>query len=201
VALRNVLFDDRPGLTVLQIRSRARRVAARMKKEGWPLRLIMVDYIQLLDAGEEGGRKEERRERELAVISKGLKELAKELQLPIMVLAQLNDDAHQRGRLPRKEDLRECKAIAMDADKVVLIWNPAAHTRSHRRPEPGQPFPPEPCSLLVDKNRGGLLGEALAWFFPTWTSFGDMTEAEREDVLRERRETAEAGQRGRRGGR
>jgi replicative DNA helicase len=198
VALDNVWFDDRAGLSTFHIRSMARRTAARSKKKGWPLRLILIDYIQLLDGG--GSAKHERRDLEIAAISKGLKHLAKELWLPIVVLAQLNDDSVKERRPPRKEDLRECKAVAQDADKVILIHNTRAAVRSHVQLDDGGVFPAEDVDIIVDKNRGGRMGKALTWFYPTYTAFTDMTLEDQRRIWEERRDAREErrAQRGRR---
>ncbi len=197
VAIDTVYFDDRPSLSPLKIRAKARRVKAQAERDGFRLRLIMVDYIQLLDGTFDGTQKHERREREIAACSVALKGLAKELGIPIIVLAQLNDEANKEKRLPRKEDLRECKAVVQDADKVLLIWNPSAATRSHQRREKGAAFSAEVADLIVDKNRGGQNGRALAWFLPTYTTFTDMS---REDVERVEEERGRAAESGRRGG-
>jgi replicative DNA helicase len=191
VACENVYFDDRPGLTVLKIRARARRVAAQARRKGQRLRAILVDYIQLLDGTSDATTRPERRERELAAISVGLKNLAKEIGVAVFVLAQLNDDAHQKNRLPRKEDLRECKAIPHDADKVILIWNEAAFARSHEHREPGAIFDPEAADFLIDKNRGGETGRVLVWFVPHLVKFRSMTREERDRILDERRTARE----------
>jgi replicative DNA helicase len=196
-----IWIDDRAGLSPLQIRATARRVAYQAAHKGTPLRMIMVDYLQLLDGTSGGKRAHERREREIAYASAKLKELAKELGIPVVLLSQLNDDANREKRPPRPEDLRESKAAAQDADKVILIHNPAAAKRvsAHRRGEQVlAPVAPELVQIIVGKNRGGLTGTAHAIFFPTFTAFEDATD---EDYARrdaEAREEAErTGGRGR----
>jgi len=187
----SVYFDDRPALSPLQIRAKSRRVAAQARKHGQRLRVILVDYIQLMGA-DDTGQSHERRDQELAAASRGLKGLSKELGVPVIVLAQLNDDAHQKGRLPRKEDLRECKAIVHDADKVILIWNESAFERSHTFREPGAVFDPEAADLLVDKCRGGgECGRVLAWFTPHIVRFDNMSREDRDRIIEERRTAAE----------
>jgi replicative DNA helicase len=150
-------------------------------RRGTPLRMIVVDYLQLLDGTAGGKRSPERREREIAYASLKLKGLAKELGLPVVLLAQLNEDARRDKRPPRKEDLRECKAVAHDADKVILIHNQAANERAAARRRGEDVFKlidGEPVDLIVDKNRGGPTGTVGAVFFPSYTLFADATEAD-----------------------
>lgn len=178
-----VWIDDRAGLSPVQIRTKARRIAHQAAHKGTPLRLIIVDYLQLLDGTSGGKRAHERREREIAYASTKLKELAKELGIPIVLLSQLNDDANRENRPPRPEDVRESKAAAQDADKVILIHNPAAvlRARAHRRGEKILiPVAPELVQLIVGKNRGALTGTAHALFFPTFTTFEDATNDDHE---------------------
>ena len=173
VALRNVYFDDRPGLSPRKIRSKARAVDRQSRREGFALRLIVVDYLQLID-GSDGSP--ERREREIAAVSLALKTLAKELEVPVVVLAQLNEDARREKRPPRKEDLRECKSAGHDADKVVLIHNPHADERRAARRSGEQvaaTLAHEVVDLIVDKNRGGPEGKVSVRFYPSFTAFGD----------------------------
>ncbi len=175
VALENVYFDDRSGLTPIQIRAKARRVQAQARRAGYELRVIVVDYLQLID-GTAGNRSSERREREVASVSAALKGLAKDLLVPVVVLAQLNDDARKEKRAPKKEDMRECKAVVCDADKVVLIYNEHAARRSEARRTGDavhEVSEAEAVELIVDKNRGGKLGRVPAMFHPSFTLFTD----------------------------
>jgi replicative DNA helicase len=184
VALPNIYLDDRGGLTPVQMRSQARRVQTQARRDGFSLRLILVDYVQLIDGAAEGRRPQERREREIAAVSIALKNMAKELGVPIVVLAQLNDDPRREKRLPRKEDLRECKAIGNDADKVILIHNPSAVARRQaRRTREGldDVLEGELVDLIVDKNRGAREGKVSVLFFPSYTLFAN---ASPEDVAR-----------------
>ena len=173
VALRNVYFDDRAGLSPRKIRSKARAVDRQSRKDGFKLRLIVVDYLQLLDGSESSA---EKREREISAISKSLRELGQELCVPVLVLAQLNEDARRDKRAPRKEDLRECKATGHDADKVILIHNTHADERRQTRRVGAQVadmLDHEIVDLIVDKNRGGAEGKVAVRFYPSLTSFSD----------------------------
>jgi replicative DNA helicase len=184
MALDNVWFDDRSGLTPLQIRAKARRVAAEADRAGTPLRILLVDYLQLLDGSRGGSRKQsERRDQEIAYCSQKLKELAKELGLVVVLLAQLNDDSRKEKRPPRKEDLRECKAVAQDADKVILLHNPAAAERAlarRRGQDVEKPMEAEFVDIILDKNRGSKTGKVGALFFPTYVLFADPSEEDYE---------------------
>ncbi len=170
-----VLVDDRPNITPLQIRSAARRVQSRRE---FGLGLIVVDYIQLLD-GKANLPKGASRENEVAEIARSLKVLAKETGVPVLALAQLNSDSERApngGRKPRMNDLRESKAIAQNADKIILIHNPHAVERAETyRNENGDeaPFPAECVDLIVAKNRGGRTGTAQADFWPSCTLFAE----------------------------
>ncbi len=184
VALPNVYLDDRSGLAPTQIRATARRVQARARRDGFELRVLVVDYVQLVDATGDARRPTERRERELASASVALKNLAKDLGLPVVVLAQINDDPRRERRLPTKEDLRECKAIGNDADKVVLLHNPSAVARRQTRrtrDEVDGDLAGELVDLIIDKNRGGREGRVSVLFFPSLTLFAD---ASPEDIAR-----------------
>lgn len=202
VGMRNVFFDDRAGITPLQIRSRARRVVTEARRSGFELRCLVIDYLQLID-GSRGGRvQHERREREIAAVSVALKQLATELSIPVIILAQLNDDARRDKRRPRKEDLRESKQIAMDADKVLLIHNPSAALRSATVRSARDSMTNrdvEYVELLVDKNRGGDQGKAIVRFWPSFTLFESADPEEIERVLeldREERAPVRSGGRG-----
>jgi replicative DNA helicase len=179
VGLRNVRIDDRRGITPLQIRSRARRVQAEAQRKGRHLALVVIDYLQLIKLA---GNRPDNREQEVAEISRSLKALAGELNVPIIALAQLNADSTNRpDKRPRSSDLRESKAVWADADKVILIHAPAALERSRNAEKQGnedEPFPPETVDLIVDKNRGGRVGTRTVLFWPSYVCFTSYTEQE-----------------------
>jgi replicative DNA helicase len=174
VALDNLWIDDRAGVTPLQVRAKARRIQAEAKRCGTPLRLLVVDYAQLIKGGT--GRKSESREQEVADVSRNMKSLAKELDVPVIVLAQLNEDSRKEKRRPRASDMRDSKALHHDADKVILIHNEHANERAdayrHAEEQP-KALEAEEVDLIVDKNRGGRTGTARAMFWPSFTLFGD----------------------------
>lgn len=171
-------IDDRQGVSPADIRASARRLQAEAQKRGdAKLAMLVVDYVQLVN-GRVGLAKNASREQEVSAVGLALKNLAKELGVPVVALAQLNDDINKRPeseRKPRMGDLRESKALAQHADKVILIHNPAAVKRSqelrdgHARNDDVPP--PEVVELVVGKNRGGRTGSVRALFFPAFTSF------------------------------
>src|SRR3954469_697323 len=110
-----LFIDDTPGLSILQLRAKARRM---YQQHG--IKLFVVDYLQLLNAS---SQKIENRQQEIAQISNGIKALAKELDVPVIVLAQLNRELEKdKNRKPRLSDLRESGAIEQDADLVGLLY-------------------------------------------------------------------------------
>jgi replicative DNA helicase len=115
-----IWVDDTSGLSINQIRAKARRVKSRNG-----LSLIVVDYLQLIS----GDRYSSSRENEISVISRGLKSMAKELEVPVIVLSQLNRDSEKEKRDPRLSDLRESGSIEQDADIVMLL----GQTKERRR--------------------------------------------------------------------
>ena len=115
-----LFIDDSAGLSILQLRARARRLA---QQHG--VKLFVVDYLQLLHST--ARRAQENRQQEIADISSGLKALAKELKVPVLVLSQLNRELEKdKSRKPRLSDLRESGAIEQDADVVGLLYKPNA---------------------------------------------------------------------------
>jgi hypothetical protein len=109
-----VYIDDMPSMTVLNLRARARRMVAQ-----YGVKVIMIDYLQLMTAP---GAARESRQVEVSTISRGVKALARELNIPVICLAQLNRASEQRdGNRPRMADLRESGSIEQDADVILLL--------------------------------------------------------------------------------
>jgi replicative DNA helicase len=135
------LYINESANTLGTIQAKLRRLKARQPDLG----LVVIDYMQLITLG---GRRPESREREVAEISTSLKRLAKELQVPIVVLAQLNRGPEQRtDKRPTKADLRESGAIEQDADIVILLYRDDAYTPES--PKAGE------VDLIFDKHRNG----------------------------------------------
>src|SRR5439155_24985340 len=138
-----LFIDDTPGLSILQLRAKARRMV-----QQYGLKLFVVDYLQLLHST---SRRAENRQQEIADISSGIKALAKELQVPVIVLSQLNREVERdKSRKPRLADLRESGAIEQDADVVGLLYKPSAEDD-----EAGGAEEPDgvPVNLLIAKQR------------------------------------------------
>jgi replicative DNA helicase len=141
-----IFIDDTPGLTVSSLSSRARRMVARHG-----VRIIFVDYIQLMHA------KADNRQREVSIISGGLKAISKELGIPVIVLSQLNRMVEAQDRPPRLSDLRDSGSIEQDADVVVLLHRPSANTNI--------------VEAMIKKHRNGPTGIADLEFDKEHTRF------------------------------
>ncbi|SCA63823.1 Replicative DNA helicase [Chlamydiales bacterium SCGC AG-110-P3] len=138
-----MIIDDQPGLTITDLRARARRM-----KETYDIGLIIVDYMQLLSGS--GGRMGESRQMEIAEISRMLKNLARELNVPVICLSQLSRKVEERtGHRPMLSDLRESGSIEQDADIIMFLLR-----RDYYDPndKPGM------AELIVAKNRHGSIG-------------------------------------------
>lgn len=138
-----MFIDDSPTLTMMEIRAKARRI----KQQHPSLGVIMVDYLQLLTSG----RKVDSRQQEVSEFSRQLKLLAKELEVPVIAVSQLNRGVEARGdgARPRLSDLRESGSLEQDADIVILIDRPDAGNPDHERA--GE------ADLIIAKHRGGPL--------------------------------------------
>ena len=153
-----IFVDDSPGLTVTEIRAKARRMRRRPGLE-----LIVVDYIQLMHAA--GG---ENRQQEIATISRQLKGLARELKVPIVAISQLNRSLETReDKRPRLGDLRESGAIEQDADVVMFIYR---HEYYHPEAQETKGI----AEVNISKHRQGAIGRVDMTFLPEFTLFADM---------------------------
>lgn len=151
-----IYVDDSSSLTVMELRSKARR----LKQQDPNLGFIVIDYLQLMSSR----GKSESRQLEIAEISRGLKSLSKELSLPILALSQLSRDVEKNKRKPQLSDLRESGSIEQDADCVMFI---------HREPdaEPNGPGGPIPVELVIAKQRNGGIGSFDMVFMSEFTRF------------------------------
>jgi len=166
-------IDDTAGLTLMQLRSRARR----LKKQRPDLGLLVVDYLQLMQSPP--GRRDSNRQQEVAEISRGLKELAKELEVPILALSQLSRGIEQRGKRdggsrPMLSDLRESGAIEQDADVVMFVHRERVEVQKDEEGRPVNRTQPIETEIIVGKNRNGPIGTAQLLFIPDFTLFVDM---------------------------
>ena len=158
--------DDTSGLSINQIRAKARRLKMRNH-----LHLIVVDYLQLIS----GDTKAMSRENQISDISRGLKAMAKELDVPVIVLSQLNRDSEKERRDPRLSDLRESGAIEQDADVVMLLGKHRKgediRESDQNADEAGEGEDFEPIKLLLAKQRNGPTGNVDLAFRRKYTRF------------------------------
>jgi replicative DNA helicase len=156
-----LFIDDSPNLTMMEIRAKARRL-----KQRQDLRLIVVDYLQLLSSG----KRVESRQVEVSEFSRQMKLLAKELEVPIVAIAQLNRGAEQRtDKRPMLSDLRESGSLEQDADVVILLHRDDAYDRDSTRP--GE------ADLIVAKHRAGPTDTVVVAFQGHYSRFVDMQQA------------------------
>ncbi|KKR15609.1 MAG: Replicative DNA helicase [Candidatus Levybacteria bacterium GW2011_GWA1_39_32] len=135
-----ILADDTPGISVSQIRTKARRLQLEKNIE-----LLIVDYLQLVDPG----KRYDNRVQEVSLVSQSLKNLARELKIPVLAVSQLSRAVEHRGeRKPQLADLRESGAIEQDADVVMFIYRPDSEIANVM-----------PSKVLVAKHRNGPMGE------------------------------------------
>lgn len=165
-----VWIDDSPGLTALDIRSRARRLRAENQ-----VGLVIVDYLQLI----QGPAGSENRQQEISYISRSLKILARELQIPVVALSQLSRAPEQRSgenRRPQLSDLRESGAIEQDADVVMFLYRPeyyegtADERGEPRRLQDGTPLEGL-AEVIVGKQRNGPTDTIRLYFHKQYTRF------------------------------
>ncbi|MFJ8923903.1 replicative DNA helicase [Streptomyces sp. NPDC102415] len=141
IAAAPITIDATSTLTMTQIKARARKI-----KQRSGLALIVIDYLQLVSSG--GGRRNENRQQEVSDMSRAIKLMAKDLEVPVVVLAQLNRGPEQRqDKKPTKSDLRESGSLEQDADVVILLHREDAYEQES--PRAGE------VDLIVDKHRNG----------------------------------------------
>ena len=163
LAEAQIFIDDSASLSILELRAKARRLKAQKD-----IKLIVVDYLQLLRSTTR--RAQDNRQLEISEISAGLKGLAKELKVPVLVLAQLNRQPEARtGGKPRLSDLRESGSIEQDADLVGLLVRPEIYEEDEdaRAEKAGE------AELIIAKQRNGPVGEIALTFLKEFTRFED----------------------------
>ena len=169
-----LFVDDTPGLSILQLRAKARRMHS---QHG--IKLIVIDYLQLLHSTSR--RATDNRQQEVAEISSGIKSLAKELSVPIVVLCQLNREMErEKNRKPRLSDLRESGSIEQDADLVGLLYR--AHSDDPDEAAQGE-GDGVPINLLLAKQRNGPTGDVPLTFLKQYTRFESAARIDAGDVL------------------
>ncbi len=166
ISKSKMFFEDTGGLTLAQLKSSARRTQA---KHG--VNLIIIDYLQIMQTNTV--RKDDNRQAQVAELSGGIKALAKELKLPIIVLCQLNRQSETRqSKQPMLADLRESGAIEQDADMVGLLYRPEMNNDENVNSDTGE------ATLDLAKNRSGPTGRIKLTFLKTLTRFENYSRAE-----------------------
>ena len=156
--------DDTSGISITELRMRARRLASELKKQGKELGLIIIDYLQLIRGSE---RRIESRQQEVSEISRMLKDLARTLQVPVLALSQLSRKNEDKGRTDNKpllSDLRESGSIEQDADVVALIHRDWYYKRDDESLK-------NKATLIIAKQRNGPVGEIDLAFFGEYALF------------------------------
>ncbi|MBI3849473.1 MAG: replicative DNA helicase [Verrucomicrobia bacterium] len=168
-----LFIDDTSALSILQLRAKARRM-----HQQYGVKLFVVDYLQLLHST---ARRAENRQQEIADISNGIKALAKELKVPIIVLSQLNREMERdKNRKPRLSDLRESGAIEQDADLVGLLYKPSGGDDDDASTSDEQDA--VPLNLLIAKQRNGPTGDVNLTFLKSFTRFESAAKVSDDDV-------------------
>lgn len=172
-----VWLDDTPAITLLDLRAKIRRLKAEVERGSGDqpaakdLGLVVIDYLQLMQGRRDAGS----REQEISELSRGLKQLAKEMQVPVIALSQLNRSVETRAtkdKRPQLSDLRESGAIEQDADTIVFIY----------RDEYYNPDSPDKgvAEIIVAKQRNGPTGKVKTRFAAEYTRFDNLAEEDYE---------------------
>ena len=175
-----VWIDDSPGLSIIELRAKVRRLQSEYDTrddEGRKVRklgCVIIDYLQLMK-GRDGVQS---REQEISEISRGLKGLAKELEVPVIALSQLNravETRSEKSKRPLISDLRESGAIEQDADNIIFIYRDDYYNKEDSAE-------PNIAELIIAKQRNGPTGTAKVRFDKQWTRFDNLAEGEYEDM-------------------
>jgi replicative DNA helicase len=152
-----LFIDDSPNMSLMEIRAKCRRL-----KQQHDLKLVVIDYLQLMSSG----RKVESRQQEVSEFSRALKLLAKEIEVPVIAISQLNRGPEQRGdKKPMLSDMRESGSIEQDADIVILLHREDAYDRDNR---PGE------ADFIIAKHRAGPTDTIAVAFKKDYAHFADM---------------------------
>jgi replicative DNA helicase len=166
-----IYIDDSPALSALELRAKARRLHA---EHG--LGLLIIDYLQLM----KGRSKVESRQQEISEISRSLKALAKELDIPVIAVSQLSRRTEERqGMRPQLSDLRESGAIEQDADLILFLYRDEVYNRSEDNPNRGK------AEVIIGKQRNGPIGKVELAFLDKFTTFRDLYKGEMENIYEE----------------
>ncbi|MFH1665784.1 MAG: replicative DNA helicase [Candidatus Omnitrophota bacterium] len=160
-----IFIDDTPAISALELRAKARRLKSR-----YDIRLIFVDYLQLM----RGAARIENRQQEISEISRSMKALARELDLPVIALSQLSRAVEQRAdHRPMLSDLRESGAIEQDADLVALLLREEYYNATEENKGIAE--------VIVAKQRHGPVGTVKLAFLPEYTKFSNLSRIEEEE--------------------
>ena len=157
-------LDDTSFLSINALRGKARRM-----KDRYNIEMLIIDYLQLLKS--ESAQAKDNRQNEVAEISRGIKALAKELSIPIIILAQLNRKAEESRTEPALHNLRESGAIEQDADVVMLLHRPEPEKDADGNERPFGPM--IPYNLIIAKQRNGPTDKLDILFHSPYTRFED----------------------------
>jgi len=153
-----LFIDDSPNMSLMEIRAKCRRL-----KQQHDLKLVILDYLQLMSSG----KKVESRQQEVSEFSRALKLLAKELQVPVIALSQLNRGSEQRqDKRPMVSDLRESGSIEQDADMVILLHREDVYDKES--PRAGE------ADILIAKHRNGPTKDIVVAFQGHYSRFANM---------------------------
>ncbi len=166
-------IDDSPGLNVLQLRSKARRLVAEKN-----VQMFIVDYLQLMESPSE-----ENRQQEITKISRSLKSLAKELNVPVIALSQLSRavETRDKSRRPQLSDLRESGAIEQDADLVMFVYRPEYYNIKEFEDTNEPTY--NKCEIIIGKQRNGPTGNVKLTFLKEFGKFADPAPFTEEGVF------------------
>lgn len=155
-----IFIDDTPALSTLELQAKCRRLKAEHN-----LGLIVVDYLQLMRSS----ARTDSREQEISDISRSLKALAKELNVPVIALSQLNRKVEERtDKRPMMSDLRESGAIEQDADIIIFLYRDAAYNKAEDNPRKNE------AEIIIGKQRNGPTGTCTLYFKKECTLFGNL---------------------------
>lgn len=176
LAAAPLFIDDSSGLSILQLRAKARRMW-----QQYGIKLFVIDYLQLLNST---SRRAENRQQEIADISSGIKSLAKELDVPVIVLSQLNRELEKRGpgERPRMSDLRESGSIEQDADLIALLFKESKGKDGDDDNSNELEQDAVPVKLFIAKQRNGPTGDVDLTFLKSFTRFESAAKVSAEDI-------------------
>jgi replicative DNA helicase len=169
----NLFIDDTPAITLMELRTKCRRL-----KSEHDIGMVIIDYLQLMQGSSKDAGN---REQEIASISRGLKSLAKELDVPVIALSQLSRAVEQRGgdKRPQLSDLRESGSIEQDADIVIFLYRPEYYgitTTAEGQSTAGL------AEVIIGKQRNGPVGSKMLYFVKDYARFENLTAADSGDT-------------------